>query len=215
MATPNLVEPAEGASVASSAPPVESSNPNAAPAAGEGGAALPKELLQVPALQGLMAGSPPAISVNMADFEKRPEAKLILENKDWLMEAGIATYRSLGGDTGVLFNQLYVSGQEIQEADKAGKLQQIAPPFDAVNQQVASSGENHPALKHDGNVPKEAKKYQAPTPPQMASSASPMAPGAQKALAKARSTNLQPGGPTEGAVPVGGRLLNQVLKPVI
>lgn len=168
----------------------------------------------MPAVMGLMAGQPPAISVSMADFEKRPEAKLLIENKDWLMEAGIATYRSLGGDTGVLFNQLYVSGQEIQDADKAGQLQQIAPDFDAVNQRVATSGAEHPSLKHDGKVPTQYRQPGAPTPPQAASSASPMAPGAQKALAKARSSNMQPGGPTEG-IPVAGRILNQVIKPVI
>lgn len=213
MATPNLVEPAEGAPAAPVKPTVESSDPNA-PAPPPAGEALPKELLQMPAVMGLMAGQPPAISVSMADFEKRPEAKLLIENKDWLMEAGIATYRSLGGDTGVLFNQLYVSGQEIQDADKAGQLQQIAPDFDAVNQRVATSGAEHPSLKHDGKVPTQYRQPGAPTPPQAASSASPMAPGAQKALAKARSSNMQPGGPTEG-IPVAGRILNQVIKPVI
>lgn len=210
---PNLVEPAAAAAV-------EPAGPNAAPIAPEtkpadSGADLPEALMQIPAVQGLLAGAPPAFSVAITDFQKLPEAKTLVDNKEWLLKAGIATYRSLGGDTGVLFNQLYISSQEIQDADKSGQLQDIAPPFEAVNQQISRSGADHPALKHSGNVPNQFKAVQAPTPPQMASSASPLAPGAQKALTKARAANMQPGSPTEGAVPAGGRLLNAVLRPVI
>jgi hypothetical protein len=216
---PNLVEPNAAAPAAAPKAPVEPTDENAAPAAPEtkpaGATELPDDLLKIPAVQGLIAGEPPAFSVPIAEFQKLPEAKLLVANKEPLMQAGIATYRSLGGDTGVLFNQLYISSQEIQDADKAGQLQSIAPSFDAVNQQVATSGANHPALRHSGNVPTQFKTVNAPTPPQMASSASPLAPGAQKAMMKARTANMQPGSPTEGAVPAGGRLLNAVLKPVV
>lgn len=169
--------------------------------------------MAIPAMQGLYAGNPPAVSVNMTEFDKRPEAKVLAENKDALTESGIGLYRSLGGDIGVLFNQFYISGQEIQAADKAGQLAQIAPPIDTVSQQVASSGANHPAM--NAQTPEQFRQAGPPVPPQAASSASPMAPGAQKAIAKARTTNMQPGGPTEGAAPVAGRILNQILKPAL
>jgi hypothetical protein len=166
------------------------------------------ELLQIPAMQALFAGSPPALSTPLQDFGKRPEAKLLGEHKDALMKAGIGFYRSLGGDLGVLFNQLHIAGQDLQEADKAGKLLEVAPPFDQVTQQVMGSGEAHPSLSAQvPGGPKTAAPQAVPPTPTPAS--------VQNKQATARIKNIQPGSPTSGPAPGAGRIMNNILKPVV
>lgn len=195
---------------------VEPRDPMAAPAAeteaapADTGADLPDEVLQVPALQGVFAGNPPAVSAQVEAFQKLPEAQVIVKNKDALSAAGMGFYRSLAGDIGVLFNRLYVQPEEIQAADKAGKLLEIAPPFEQVNQQIAGAGAEHPALKHDGNVPTAFKSV---APPAVAQPAAPPAPaGVQKKIATARVNASAQQSPTSGPRPGGGRILNAVLK---
>ena len=205
---------------AASPPAVEPTSPQPAKAPAEAPSAaqaesqaakLPDPLLKLPAFQGLIAGSPPAVSANLATFASLPEAKLIAANKDAIMKAGIGLYRSLGGDLGVLFNQFYITPDELKAADSEGRLPEVAPPFETVNQQIASAGEAHPALNHQG-PPEQFKQPMPPTPPQAATVSGGLPAGAQKALATARAKNVNPGSPTEGAVPGGGRLLNAVLK---
>lgn len=213
-----LVEPNE----ATAAPAVEveptspqpAKSPAEAPSAAQAEAQaskLPDDLLKLPAFQGLIAGAPPAVSANLATFSKLPEAKLIAANKDALMKAGIGLYKSLGGDLGVLFNQFYITPDELKVADSEGRLPEVAPPYEAVNQQIATAGEAHPALNHKG-PPEQFKQPMPPTPPQAATVSGGLPAGAQKALTTARAKNQSPGQPTEGAVPGGGRLLNAVLK---
>jgi len=206
MATNNLVEPLSTAPA--TAPAVE---PTAQPAPTEKGSELPQELLQLPAFQALFAGQPPALSAPVADFAKRPETKLVSDNKAPLMKAGIGFYRSIGGDLGVVFNQMFISGEEIKAADTAGKLLEIAPPFDAVSQSVAQSGAENPVLK--AQTPTGPRGAPVPTPPQ--SGGKPQSAAAQRKTTSARVMNIQPGAPTSGPAPGAGRLLNSILKPVI
>lgn len=175
--------------------------------------AIPDEVLQIPAMQALFAGQPAAISASIADFAKRPEGKLIQQNKDGLLKAGISLYRSLDGDTGVVFNQAFLSGPELQAADKAGQLAQIAPSFDVVNSEVAKSGANNPVL--NAQTPSAFRTAPVPEAPQAASAVPPASAGTQTAAQKARVQNLQPSGPVSGPKPGSGRLLNVALTPVI
>lgn len=224
MATP-LVEPLNAAPLA---PAVEPTNPQAQPASeasppaqaapgeAEGGSGLPPEVLQIPAFQGLLAGEPAAISASLEDFQKRPEAKVIQSAIPFLQKAGIGTYRSLGGDLAVLFNQFYISGQELKQADQAGKLLEVAPAFDQVNQSISGLGADaHPSLK-ERQVPGALKTAPA-NPPQSASPVSTPPPSAEKDIKaqQARMKNMQPGAPTSGPSPGAGRLLNNILKPVL
>lgn len=192
-------------------PAAESGEPKA-------GAELPNELLQIPAIQGLLAGSPPAVSASLADFANRPEGKLIAANKEPLMNAGMGLYRSVGGDIGVIFNRMFVSDQEISNADKAGQLPQVAPPFDQVNQQLASAGQNHPILNPNLQTPTGLKT--APPAAVGAMPAASPAPGAMPAptpakVTAAKARNIPLGSPTSGPKPGAGRLLNSILKPVV
>lgn len=176
----------------------------------EGSSNLPDELLQMPALQALFSGEPPAISAPLQEFSKRPEAKLIVQNKDPLMEAGIALYRSLDGATGVIFNQFYVSPEDIKAADNAGRLAEIAPPFDAVSTQVGQSGANNPVLRPK-QVPQGLATASISPPPQLPGPAT----AGQRQIVSQRAKNLSTGGPTTGPKPGAGRLLNSLLRPAV
>jgi hypothetical protein len=213
--TPIAAAPAAAPEVTAAAPAPAPDTTAAAPPE-----KMPEALLRVPAMQGLMTGSPGAVSDNIKDFSKRGDAEVLVKNKDWLTQAGFGFYRSLDGETGVVFNALYVHPDELKAADAAGKLKEVAPDYDSVNHAIGKSGRAHPALSA-GPVPKGLKGAPIPQPPQMAQVPPPTAnipppsAAAQKSLMGARVTNLQPGSPTSGPVPGAGRLLNQVLKPVL
>lgn len=193
-------------------PEVEPTNPQPElpdPKPGEG---LPEPLLKIPAFQALMAGKPGALSVNLKLKTSAPEAKLVAKNKAGLMKAGIGFYRSLAGDLGVIFNQLYISGPEIQAADKAGQLLQIAPDFDSIGGKVARSGSANPTV--DAQTPGGPVTPPVPMPPQMATGGG--LPGAaQTKLSAARTKNILPGSPTSGPAPGAGTLVRSILKPTI
>lgn len=152
-----------------------------------------------------------------------PVAKAIAQNADSLMKAGVGFYSSLSGDLGVIFNQFYVHPEDLKNADKAGKLQQLAPPFDSVNHEISKSGKDNPVLSAQG-VPNGPKAPSIMAPPQSAAS-EPLAPAGptvapastaiQKQIMGARAKNVAPGTPTSGPAPGGGRILNQILRPVV
>lgn len=217
-----VVEPAPAAPAAAPAPSAPPETPAASP---EGGGSLPDELLQVPAMQAVLAGQPPAFSANLKQFGANPVAQLIAQNKDSLMKAGMGFYQSLSGDLGVMFNQFYIHPEDIQAADKAGRLPEIAPPFDQINAQVAQAGADNPVLKV-GSMPGGAALPSVKAPPQATTggamtpanaqpSVSPASAGIQKQIMGLRSKNLSPGSPTSGPAPGAGRLLNQILKPTV
>lgn len=191
-------------------PSVQPTEPSTQPPASKSGPS--DELLQIPALQALFAGAPPAVSTSIKDFSNRPEAKLIGDHRDELQSMGIGFYRSLGGDLGVLFNQLRLNGQDLINADKEGRLQEIAPPFDIVNQEVATSGQNHPSLS--ASAPTGGANA-SPTPPAPMPTPNTQPASVQNKQATARLKNLQPGAPTSGPAPGAGRIMNQILKPVV
>lgn len=205
----DLIQPKDGA--AAPAPAAETP----APAPDESGQAskLPDDLLKLPTIQALMAGSPAAASGSIEEFAKRPEGKIIASNKGPLMSAGFGFYKSLDGSTGVVFNGLYIHGDQIKQADQAGKLQEIAPPFDHIGSAVATSGSAHPALAHDGNVPQEMAVAPVQAVPQMASAPQPPA-SVENKLTTARLKNVAAGSPTSGGKPGGGRLINSIMRPV-
>jgi hypothetical protein len=210
MAEP-IVEPKDP-TAAPAAPEVTPTEP--APAASAKG--LSDELLQIPAMQALFAGAPPALSAPIEEFQSRPEAKLLIDHKAELEKAGMGLYRSLDGKVGVIFNQLKIHGADIQAADKAGNLEQVAPPFDAVNDSIGKSGADNPVLNAQtpGGPALASPPASATNPPAQPPVAAPAA-GAQKAIAAARAKNATPGAPTSGPAPGAGRLLASILKPVL
>lgn len=200
-----VVEPKQSAPMAEEVTPKPGAE---APKAASG--SISDELLQIPAMQALFAGNPAAVSTSIKEFSQRPEAKVIEDNKDAIQRAGVGFYRSMAGDLGVLFNQLHMAGQDLIEADKAGRLLEVAPSFDEVNQAVSMSGEGNPVLS--AQVPGGAKTANVPAP-----APSPAAPPAsvQNKLTTARLKNMSPGSPTSGPNPGAGRILNNIMKPAI
>jgi hypothetical protein len=195
--------------------------PEEAPAAPEV-PQIPADLLKVPAFQGLVAGAPPAVSMDLGSAKDREEATLVATHKDVLLASGFGFYRSNDGKKGVLFNSMKIHPEDLVAADKAGKLDHVAPDFDTINHEISKLGDKNPIL-HAGDptglaartsgTPPQTASGQLPTPPQsLPPSAS---PEAQRKLAMARVMNMQPGAPTSGPEPGAGRILNNVLKPVI
>lgn len=181
---------------------------------------MPAALLKIPAVAGLLTGKPGAFSLPIKESKGREDAQDLVKYKDWMQRAGMALYTALDGKTGVVFNQLFIHGEELKAADAAGKLSLIAPPFDQVNHLIGKSGTAHPAL-NAGPVPVGLKGPPVPQPP-LAASAAPPAPSlppppasAQRKVMTAQVNNLQPGGPTSGPAPGQGQLLRSILKPVV
>jgi len=165
-------------------------------------------LLQIPAIAGLFAGTPAAFSAQLKTLKKSPELDLIVKNKSGLMNAGIGFYRSLSGNVGVMFNRMVVHDEAIKQADKAGKLLEIAPPFDLVNQQAgASPPPGAPAGGDVGAAPPPVN------PPQSAQA--PMPAAAQKNIIAKRVSNLLPQPATAGPNAGQGSLLKSILRPVL
>jgi len=214
--TNQLITPATGSEVPNNVT-IEPKNGAPAPAeeSPDQAGALPPELMQIPVFQGLIAGQPPAVSLTIDDFEKRPEAELAIKNKDALMQAGFGFYRSLQGGQGVIFNQLYIHPEDIKQADKAGKLQEVAPPFDVVNSAISGAGAANPILTHKG-PPGALPQPTGAAPPQFnAPMMVPPPSRSQTKLAADRGKQAGAGSPTSGPAPGRGRLLNELLKPVV
>lgn len=175
---------------------------------------LPDEVLQIPFLQAIFAGSPAATSFNIKAAEKSPEAKIVAKNRQGLQENGINFYRSLAGDTGVIFNSLKISDTDIQEADKMGKLLEIAPPVDKISADILQSGANHPALITGAPNSAPAAPTGAPPPQSAQMPMAATAPANRQKLA-AQLKNLQLGAPTSGPAAGQGQLLRSIMKPVL
>lgn len=218
-------QPAAASAAAESAPDAPQPQP--------GGPQLPAEIAKIPAFHALLAGSPPAVSFGSKGIEHKTEAHLLKKHKDDLQNAGFGFYRSLSGHSGVIFNQLYIAPQDIQAADKMGKLHLLAPDFDSVNHAVAKSGMANPILNVK-NLPGGFAHPRSTVAPQAASQMAPGAAGApgglpspspapsrpvpagtQRKLLASRVTSATPGGPLTGPQPGAGRLINSILKPVV
>jgi hypothetical protein len=218
MATP-IVEPIDANPTVPPVAPVESPAPGAEapPSADQGAAAgLPDDLIRIPAIQALLVGEPPAVSASIEAFSKRPEGQIIAKNAPVLNEAGMGLYKSMSGDLGILFNQMYVTPQELQQADKEGKLAELAPPFDDVNKKMQGLGDKNPVLNKNFKPPTGFK--QAGAPPIPPSTGQPPKLAAKPAPSKVVAPKLSaqnPGSPTSGPAPGAGRLMNSILKPVI
>lgn len=176
---------------------------------------IPPALLKIPAISGLLTGKPGAFSLPIKESKGREDVTDLIKYKDWMQQAGMALYSALDGKTGVVFNQLYIHGEELKAADAAGQLSQIAPPFDQVNHLIGKSGTAHPAL-NASPTPVGLKGPPVPQPPPLAASAVPPLPAsAQRKVMTAQVNALQPGGPTSGPGPGQGQLLRSILKPVV
>jgi hypothetical protein len=158
---------------------------------------LPEDVLKIPAINAVLEGSPPAVFA--AAGSKSPELKTLEKNIDALKDSGFGFYRTKDSKNFVMFNSLYLTPDEVKQADESGQLESVASSFDEVNGAMSegfAGGESATA----------ATAPAAGNPPPAS---------AQRNLMTKRVNNTQPGGPTSGARPGQGRVLNNIQKSVI
>lgn len=183
----------------------EAPAPNSKPKDGE--SALPDELLkEVPALQLLLHGSPPAtFAPKDAEY---PELKVVAKHLKDLGKAGFGVYPTKDKANVVVFNGLYVTPEQVKAADEGGTLDKLAVPYDELRGALGAQGGG--ASPPDASAAPES----APAAP-MAAESAPENPAVEKKLTTARVNNLSLGAPTSGPLPGQGRILNNLTKPVI
>lgn len=163
---------------------------------------IPEDVLALPEFSGLLEGKPAAVLVPKGF--KSPETDVIMAHSKELANAGFGFYPSADGKTSVFFNTQYLSPEDLQKADAAGKLAEIATPFEELKASFDSVTGGTPAP--------EAGAAPAAAP---AALPAPAAPSLDKKLATARIKNVAPGSPTSGPSPGSGRILNAILKPTV
>lgn len=186
--------------------PAPEATPEPAPAEEGGGAAIPDEVLQIPEFAALLSGAPPALTV--PKDASGPEVDAVVKNGKALTEAGIGFLKASAGDT-VVYNTQFIEPDQIMLADKKGKLLELAPPWEEVK---ASMGA---ALSEGGKPAAPAGKVEATVTGAPGPMPKPAPASAMKSVANARIKNVSPSGPTKGAVPGGGRVMNAIMQPVI
>lgn len=164
---------------------------------------IPPEVLEIPAIYGLLHGAPPAIYAPVDAVA--PEFDIAAKYAPQLVEAGFGFYTSADKKLGVMFNTTYVTEEELKTADKAGKLTEIAVPYETVKANYGAAITGEPV----------AEASAAPVAGASAPAGSPPSGRAQSKLTAARVKNLSPGGPTSGAKPGAGRILNNILKTTV
>ena len=178
--------------------------PQSPPEKSESTASVPDEVLEIPAIAGLLHGAPPAIYAERT--RKDPEIQTVIKNIKPLEEAGFGIYNSADGKLAVFYNSAYVNQDELAKADKAGNLTEVVPSFDSVQGQLNAAISGTPP----------AAGAALPGAPMVNSAAgAPPSSKTQTSLATKRANNLQVGSPTSGPAPGAGRILNNILKPTI
>lgn len=160
---------------------------------------LPEDVLKIPAISAVLEGSPPAVFA--AAGSTSPELKVLEKNIDPLKNSGFGIYRTKDSKNFVLFNSLYLTPEEVKQADESGQLESIASSFEEVNGAMSEGFE--------GGAPS------APATPPTPAAGSPPPASAQRNLMTKRVNNASPGSPTSGARPGQGRVLNNIQKSVI
>lgn len=131
---------------------------------------------------------------------------MVVKNAEILKQAGIDFLKASSGDT-VVYNTQFVQPDQLVLADKKGKLADLAPPWEEVKASMAEAlGKSEEAPK--GKVEETITSAPGPMP-------KPAPASAMKSVANARIKSVSPSGPTKGAVPGGGRVMNAIMQPVI
>lgn len=184
--------------------------PQAAPAESEPTTEIPEEVLNIPAVYGLLNGAPPAVYVERT--RKDPEIKTVVKHQKELQDSGFGFYQTKNGKYTVFYNGAYVSPEELKKEDEAGTLTETVAYYDDVKQSFDSAlGGATP----EGGAPLPGQPEAAAAPSAAPVGGSPPSSRVQNTLATARVNNLNPGSPTSGPVPGRGRILNNILKSAV
>jgi hypothetical protein len=159
---------------------------------------LPEKVLDNPVIFALAKGKPGAVSAPKKS--KDPVVKSVIENAEPLVAAGFGIYESIDKKTDVLFNTQLIDAGDLQEADQQGRLNEVAPLFSTVTSGAGATPAGSGAVAPPSALPPASAPESQP------------APSVQTKLMSARTKNLQPPGPTGGAAPGAGQILNSILK---
>jgi hypothetical protein len=167
---------------------------------------IPKDVLRIPALYGLLQGKPAAIYApkNQPD----PDITTVLKHGKELISAGFRFYEAKSKPVNVLYNTLFLSPEDLEKADASGQLDKVAEPF----AEVRASFDQLRTKKPPGETGSGAPPGQAATAPAgIAMGGAPVPASVQNKLATARIGALTPGNSTTGR----GRILTEIQKPVV
>jgi len=159
---------------------------------------LPAEMLDNDLIFAVAKGQPGAVSAPKKSSD--PVVKAVIKHAEPLVAAGFGIYESIDKKNDVLFNTQTVDVGDLQEADQQGRLLELAPLFSTVKGNAA---------------PAAGGEASAPPAPMGATPESQPASSVQNKLAGQRIRNLTPQGPTGGAAPGAGQILNSILKQPI
>ena len=184
---------------------------------------LPPEVAKVKAVQLVSVGAPPAIRVGAGEYY--PEIEPVVDNLDKILSSGLDIYHGQD-DSMVLFNPLFISGDELKHLDSTGKLSEVAPDYgQVVGSQPQEIPDSQLGAYLDRGDAVQAKMQDLTqgedvSQPQQQATGTPTSvpaptPGQRSAAINDQQMALQAnaGPPTSGPVPGGGRLLNALLRP--
>jgi hypothetical protein len=177
---------------------------------------LPDEVLQVPVVQWIAVGRPPAVRLEPGHYY--PELKPVQKHLPSLMKNGFNIYKSKAQDL-VFFNPVAITGEELMAADEGGKLESFVPSYgelmgklpnemsdEQAAQELVDAEEVQRGLAAEGFAP---NTQETPGTPPSSQTPVPPAPAAVHAkLAASRSRPLGAGAPTSGPFPGAGRIPN-------
>lgn len=169
---------------------------------------IPKDVLRIPAMYGLLQGKPAAIYAPRG--QSTPELATVVKHGQELVNAGLIFYAAKSKPVNVLYNTLFLSHADLEKADAAGELDKVAEPFEAVRDsfdKLRTSKE--PGVAPDAPVAPVAPGAASPTAAAMGGAPAPAS--VQNKLATARINSLTPTNSTTGR----GRILSEIQKPVV
>lgn len=174
----------------------------------EAAAPAAPSVVQIPAVQAVIQGSPPGIAFPKG--MKTPAIKMMVQNKDALLQAGLSFYRPKDKSIeAVMFNEASMSSSQVEALDKAGVLKDFFPPF---------LPESDPFLQADREAGGEGAPAGSPTgvgPTASGTLAKPASAKAQAKIGQARKENITPDSPADSAKPGSGSILNAIGKRAV
>lgn len=159
---------------------------------------IPEEVLEIPIMRGILEGAPPAVFAPVGT--KSPEIATVLKHGKELLAAGLGFYRDEKNKLDVFFNTRFIQPELVEAAAKKNKIPEIASPLLETMAQFNDAA----------GIPTTSAA--SPSAAQVGTSGTTMP---DTPVNTARLNNLEPGSPTEGPRPGAGRILNNLIKPVI
>lgn len=170
---------------------VEIDSPSPASTQPQNGLLSPEQLAEVPEIQALLNGEPPAVRTPRAATD--PLSALFNANGKTLKDLGLGIYRSLK-DENIAFNPEFISPDEIPQLDAEGKLDEVAVPLSS----LTGNSELSPAE----GMPMPVSSPSSP----------PLPAKSQNKVTQQRLNALAPTTPTSRNRPGAGTILNDLME---